>query len=100
MYYVGLLQENDKASERKCRDLLKNLFSDMNKRLQDGEYSQSGGYELYCRDRDAIVEQYRREPNKGVSVRTQSVFVKLFFEYIKDECVSKGSLIYLCLCAG
>uniref|UniRef100_A0A671K1B6 Guanylate-binding protein 1-like n=1 Tax=Sinocyclocheilus anshuiensis TaxID=1608454 RepID=A0A671K1B6_9TELE len=67
-----LLQENEKASERKCRDLLKNLFSVMNKRLQDGEYSQSGGYELYCRDRDAIVEQYCREPNKGVSVRTLS----------------------------
>ncbi|XP_059357406.1 guanylate-binding protein 1-like [Carassius carassius] len=67
MHYAGLLEENEMASERKCKDLLKNLFSDMNKRLQDGVYSQSGGYELYKRDRDAIVEQYRREPNKGVS---------------------------------
>ncbi len=71
MYYERMLQENVKASERKCGDLLKNLFSDMNKRLQAGEYIQSGGYELYCRDRNAIVEQYRRGPNKGVSVRTQ-----------------------------
>ncbi len=75
MRYIDLLEENKMASERKCRDLLKNLFSDMNKRLQDGEYSQSGGYELYCRDRDAIVEQYRREPNKGVSVRTLSMSI-------------------------
>lgn len=71
------------ASERKCQDLLKNLFSDMNNRLQNGEYSQSGGYDRYCRDRDAIVEKYRREPNKGVSVRTLSVcvFTKWFFKY-------------------
>ncbi|CAM4589267.1 unnamed protein product [Leuciscus chuanchicus] len=66
MYYVDLLEDNKMTSERKCQDLLNNLFSDMNKRLQNGEYSQSGGHELYCRDRDAIVEQYRREPNKGV----------------------------------
>ncbi|RXN34795.1 guanylate-binding 1-like protein [Labeo rohita] len=64
MYYVGLLQENEMASDRKCKDLLKNLYSDMNKQLQEGKYSQCGGYELYCKDRDAIVEQYRREPNK------------------------------------
>ncbi len=78
MCYTDLLEENKMASEKKCRDLLKNLFSDMNKRLQDGEYSQSGGYELYKRDRDAIVEQYRREPNRGIRVRTlQCLFVTL-----------------------
>ncbi len=43
MCYTDLLEENKMASEKKCRDLLKNLISDMNKRLQDGEYSQSGG---------------------------------------------------------
>uniref|UniRef100_A0A672T7S9 Guanylate-binding protein 1-like n=1 Tax=Sinocyclocheilus grahami TaxID=75366 RepID=A0A672T7S9_SINGR len=73
MCYADLLEQNQMASERKCRDLLKDLFADMNKWLQDGEYSQSGGYELYKRDRDAIVEQYRREPNKGVRVRTLSL---------------------------
>ncbi|XP_043076959.1 guanylate-binding protein 1-like isoform X3 [Puntigrus tetrazona] len=66
-YYAVLLQENEMSSEKKCRDLLNSLSSDMNKRLQDGEYSQPGGYELYSRDKDTIVEQYRREPNKGVS---------------------------------
>ncbi|XP_056600348.1 guanylate-binding protein 1 [Triplophysa dalaica] len=66
MCYVVLMEENEMASERKCKELLKDLFSDMNKRLQNGEYSQCGGYEIYCRDRDAIIVQYRREPNKGV----------------------------------
>ncbi|XP_016150663.1 guanylate-binding protein 1 isoform X1 [Sinocyclocheilus grahami] len=89
MYYVGLLQENEMASERKCRDLLKNLFSVMNKRLQDGEYSQSGGYELYCRDRDAIVEQYRREPNKGVSAEA------VLNEFLKERGPETNSILYM-----
>ncbi|XP_016329552.1 guanylate-binding protein 4-like [Sinocyclocheilus anshuiensis] len=89
MYYVCLLQENEMASERKCRDLLKNLFSVMNKRLQDGEYSQSGGYELYCRDRDAIVEQYRREPNKGVSAEA------VLNEFLKERGPETNSILYM-----
>uniref|UniRef100_A0A671K5A1 Guanylate binding protein 1 n=1 Tax=Sinocyclocheilus anshuiensis TaxID=1608454 RepID=A0A671K5A1_9TELE len=88
MYYVGLLQENEMASEKKCRDLLKNLFSDMNKRLQDGEYSQSGGYELYCRDRDTIVEQYRREPNKGVSAEA------VLNEFLNERGPEANSILY------
>uniref|UniRef100_A0A673LNH1 Guanylate-binding protein 1-like n=1 Tax=Sinocyclocheilus rhinocerous TaxID=307959 RepID=A0A673LNH1_9TELE len=87
MCYVDLLEENQMASERKCRDLLKNLFSDMNKRLQDGEYSQSGGYELYKRDRDAIVKQYRREPNKGV--RAEAVLE----EFLKERKPEANSIL-------
>ncbi|XP_050980294.1 guanylate-binding protein 2-like [Labeo rohita] len=87
--YVDLLQENEMASERKCRDLLKDLFSDMKKRLQDGEYSQSGGYEVYCRDRDAIVEQYRREPNKGVSAEA------MLNEFLKDQGPEAKSILYI-----
>ncbi|XP_052403559.1 guanylate-binding protein 1-like isoform X4 [Carassius gibelio] len=89
MDFVCLLQENEMASERKCRDLLKNLFSDMNKRLQDGEYSKSGGYELYCRDRDAIVEQYRREPNKGVSAEA------VLNEFLNERGPEANSILYM-----
>ncbi|XP_073705467.1 guanylate-binding protein 3-like [Garra rufa] len=87
--YVGLLQENEMASDKKCRDLLKNLFSDMKKRMQNGEYSQSGGYELYCRDRDAIVEQYRRELNKGISAEA------MLNEFLKDQGPEAKSILYI-----
>ncbi|XP_067309373.1 guanylate-binding protein 2-like isoform X2 [Pseudorasbora parva] len=86
VHYIGLLEENVNASEKKCRDMLKNLFSDMNKRLQNGEYSKSGGYELYCRDRDAIVEKYRREPNKGVSA--------MLNEFLNDRGAEAKSILY------
>ncbi|KAK7163480.1 hypothetical protein R3I93_007516 [Phoxinus phoxinus] len=88
VHYIGLLKDNEMASERKCRDLLKNLFSDMNKRLQNGEYSQSGGYELYCRDRDAIVEKYRREPNKGVSAEA------VLNEFLNERGAESNSILH------
>uniref|UniRef100_A0A8C1QFG4 Guanylate-binding protein 1-like n=1 Tax=Cyprinus carpio TaxID=7962 RepID=A0A8C1QFG4_CYPCA len=87
MFYTDLLEENKMTSERKCRDLLKNLSSDMNKRMQDGEYSQSGGYELYKRDRDAIVEQYHREPNKGI--RAEAVLE----EFLKEREPEANSIL-------
>nr|XP_055059156.1 guanylate-binding protein 1-like isoform X1 [Misgurnus anguillicaudatus] len=66
IYYAALLNQNEMASEEKCKELLKKLFSYMSERLQNGAYSQPGGYEVYCRDRDAIIALYRGEPNKGV----------------------------------
>ncbi|XP_073705734.1 guanylate-binding protein 3-like [Garra rufa] len=87
-YYMCLLQENEMASEKKCRGLLKDLFSEMNKRLQEGKYSQSGGYELYCRDRDTIVEQYRREPNKGVSAEA------MLNEFLNERGPEANSILY------
>ncbi|KAL1280784.1 hypothetical protein QQF64_015384 [Cirrhinus molitorella] len=87
-YYTCLLQENEMASERKCRDLLKDLFSDMNKRLQEGKYSQSGGYELYCKDRNAIVEKYRGEPNKGVSAEA------VLNEFLNERGPEANSILY------
>ncbi|ROI69419.1 Guanylate-binding protein 1 [Anabarilius grahami] len=88
MKYIDLMEENEMASERKCRDLLKNLFSDMNKRLQNGEYIKSGGYELYCRDRDSIVKQYRREPNKGV--RAEAVLN----EFLNEQGTEANSILH------
>ncbi|TRY66321.1 hypothetical protein DNTS_024317 [Danionella cerebrum] len=87
-FYAVLLQENNSASEKKCRDLLKNLFADMSQRLQGGVYSQSGGYDHYCRDRDAVVSQYRREPNKGVSAEA------ILNEFLNERGAEAQSILY------
>nr|XP_055059192.1 guanylate-binding protein 1-like isoform X1 [Misgurnus anguillicaudatus] len=61
-----LMEENEMTSEKKCRELLKDLSLDMTERLKNGEYIKCGGYEVYSSDRDAIITKYHREPNKGV----------------------------------
>lgn len=60
------MDENEKASDKKCKELLKKLFFEMSERVKKGEYSRCGGYAAYCRDRDAIIEKYHIKPNKGV----------------------------------
>uniref|UniRef100_W5L2V8 Guanylate binding protein 1 n=1 Tax=Astyanax mexicanus TaxID=7994 RepID=W5L2V8_ASTMX len=64
--YLELVDQNMAASERRCQELLLNLYQEMSKRLQQGHYAQPGGYQLYCTDRDAIITHYQSEPNKGV----------------------------------
>nr|XP_055059168.1 guanylate-binding protein 1-like [Misgurnus anguillicaudatus] len=81
-YYIILLEENEMASERKCKELLKDLFSNMNERLNNGEYSRCGGYKVYCRDRDAIIEQYHSKPNKGV--RAEAVLNEFMNERVAE----------------
>ncbi|XP_051555412.1 guanylate-binding protein 1-like [Myxocyprinus asiaticus] len=88
MYYVDLMDKNELASELKCRELLKNLFSEMSERLQNGVYSQSGGYELYCRDRDAIIAKYRSEPNKGVRAET------VLNQFLNERGAEAKSILY------
>ncbi|XP_051555413.1 guanylate-binding protein 1-like [Myxocyprinus asiaticus] len=88
MYYVDLIDKNEMASQQKCGQLLKNLFSEMSERLQNGVYSQSGGYELYCRDRDDIIAKYRSEPNKGV--RAEAVLN----EFLNERGAEAKSILY------
>ncbi|XP_022519957.2 guanylate-binding protein 1 [Astyanax mexicanus] len=64
--YLELVDQNMAASERRCQELLLDLYQEMSKRLQQGHYAQPGGYQLYCTDRDAIITHYQSEPNKGV----------------------------------
>ncbi|XP_051984796.1 guanylate-binding protein 1-like isoform X1 [Xyrauchen texanus] len=85
--YIDLIDKNEKTSEKKCGDLLKNLFSEMSEQMQNGLYSQPGGYELYCRDRDAAVAEYRSEPNKGV--RAEAVLN----EFLKERGAEANSIL-------
>ncbi|XP_048882135.1 guanylate-binding protein 1-like isoform X4 [Brienomyrus brachyistius] len=64
--YAALLAENEEASEELCRQLLSQLSQPMATKLENGSYAKPGGYELYCVDRQALLDEYNRKPNKGV----------------------------------
>nr|XP_023671217.1 guanylate-binding protein 1-like isoform X2 [Paramormyrops kingsleyae] len=64
--YADLLTENEEASEELCRQLLSQLSQPMATKLENGSYAKPGGYELYCVDRQALLDEYNRKPNKGV----------------------------------
>lgn len=68
-HFAELTAQNMEASEQKCQQILSELCKGMNERVQQGEYAKSGGYKLYCKDRDNVITQYQSQPNKGIQVR-------------------------------
>ncbi|XP_030641370.1 guanylate-binding protein 1-like [Chanos chanos] len=86
-YYAGLLLQNEKASEKKCRELLTDFYAPVAQKLQEGCYAQPGGYEVYCRDRDNILAQYRNQGNKGV--RAEDVLE----EFMKERSAESNSIL-------
>ena len=63
-----LITLNMEASEKLCQKLLLGLYATMAINLKQGRYSKAGGYEIYCRDRDAMVAKYRQHDKKGMKV--------------------------------
>ena len=66
--YEKLITLNMEASEKLCRKLLLDLHAPMAANIQQGSYVKAGGYEIYCRERDAMVAKYRQHDKKGMKV--------------------------------
>ncbi|KFW67441.1 Interferon-induced guanylate-binding protein 1, partial [Pygoscelis adeliae] len=63
---VKFCVDNEQASRAKCEAALRDLSQGMERRICDGVYSVSGGYQLFKGDQQALVEKYREMPGKGV----------------------------------
>ncbi|XP_056603484.1 guanylate-binding protein 6-like [Triplophysa dalaica] len=62
------LSNNEKASEDKCESLLSVLSEPMTERINKGFYARAGGYDLFCRDLEDIVNQYNLLAYKEVKI--------------------------------
>ena len=62
------LHHNEKASKKKCQDLLTSLSAKMTDQLQKGFYAKPGGYKLFSKDMESIVEEYNSQTTKLVKV--------------------------------
>ncbi|XP_074786104.1 guanylate-binding protein 7-like [Athene noctua] len=58
--------DNDQASRDKCEAALRDLSQAMKRRINNGTYSMSGGYQLFREDQKELVEKYQELPGKGV----------------------------------
>ncbi|XP_048882139.1 guanylate-binding protein 1-like isoform X8 [Brienomyrus brachyistius] len=85
--YAALLAENEEASEELCRQLLSQLSQPMATKLENGSYAKPGGYELYCVDRQALLDEYNRKPNKGVKAE------KVLENFLKEKSTESTSVM-------
>lgn len=67
-HYAELTVQNLEASEEKCQKILHDLYREMEKHVQNRDFTKPGGYKLYCTHRDNLITLYHREPNKGIQV--------------------------------
>ncbi|KAM4652200.1 guanylate-binding protein 1-like [Discoglossus pictus] len=66
--YSDFQEKNQATSREICRVLLENLSVNLNRNLSEGVYSKPGGFLLYTKDRDLIVQSFKRTPCRGVKV--------------------------------
>ncbi|KAI5092914.1 guanylate binding protein 1 [Silurus meridionalis] len=65
-HYAELSVLNMEASEKKCQQILSDLYKEISERIQNRDFLKPGGYKLYCTHRDNIILQYHSQPNKGI----------------------------------
>ncbi|XP_065605782.1 guanylate-binding protein 1-like [Cyrtonyx montezumae] len=63
--YSRLQEENEAASQRRCRALLAELARPLDTNLARGTYAQPGGYHAYEAERQKLLEGYREAEGKG-----------------------------------
>ncbi|XP_078507500.1 guanylate-binding protein 1-like isoform X2 [Lissotriton helveticus] len=67
--YVALVAKNENSSLVRCRSLLKDLSTKLEKNVSSGDYTKAGGHTAYICDRDEVVKQFQESPNKGVKAQ-------------------------------
>ncbi|XP_031450933.1 guanylate-binding protein 1-like [Phasianus colchicus] len=59
-------RRNEEASEQRCQAVLRELWQDVEHRLQCGDYAAPGGAQLFQDDLCRVLEDYQWWPEKGV----------------------------------
>ncbi|XP_042559578.1 guanylate-binding protein 1-like [Clupea harengus] len=85
--YDQLITLNMEASEKLCRKLLLDLYAPLAASIQQGNYAKAGGYEIYCRDRDAMVAKYRQHDKKGMKGE------ELLEDFLQEKNVEATSIL-------
>ncbi|XP_015738975.1 guanylate-binding protein 1-like [Coturnix japonica] len=57
---------NEKASEKRCQEVLKNLWQDVELRIHCGDYAAPGGAQRFQDDLCSVLDEYRQWPEKGI----------------------------------
>ncbi|XP_078507508.1 guanylate-binding protein 3-like [Lissotriton helveticus] len=67
--YAAMVAKNENSSLERCRSLLKDLSTNLEKNVTSGVYSRPGGHKTYMCDSAEVVEQFQESPNKGVKAQ-------------------------------
>ncbi|NXC40721.1 GBP1 protein, partial [Penelope pileata] len=82
-------RRNEEASEQRCREVLQELWQDVELRLQRRDYVAPGGARLFQEDLGCVLEAYQGWPDKGVKA-----------EAVLEEFLRERQALVHALCAA
>ncbi|RXN12686.1 guanylate-binding 1-like protein [Labeo rohita] len=85
--FDGYLCQNEQASKKLCEDLLSSLSAPMMENLKQGFYAKPGGYDLFCKDLEDIVNKYNSQTNKEVKAE------EVLEEFLKQKSVDSKVIL-------
>nr|XP_055045670.1 guanylate-binding protein 1-like isoform X2 [Misgurnus anguillicaudatus] len=85
--FEGYLILNEQASKSKCEDLLSSLTAPMMENLKQGLYAKPGGYNLFCKDLEDVVQKYNIQAKKEVKAE------EVLDEFLKQKSVESKAIL-------
>ncbi|XP_066561876.1 guanylate-binding protein 1 [Amia ocellicauda] len=64
--YESIFLKNEEESTKRCLSLLQQLYTQLEKKVNEGIFMRQGGYQQYKGDLEGIVNQYKSQPRKGI----------------------------------
>lgn len=81
------LSLNEQASKSRCEDLLSSLTVEMTENLKQGLYAKPGGYDLFCKKLEDIVQKYNIQAAKEVKAE------EVLEEFLKQKSVESKAIL-------
>ncbi|XP_065145705.1 guanylate-binding protein 4-like [Paramisgurnus dabryanus] len=81
------LSLNEQASKKRCEDLLSSLTAEMTENLKQGLYAKPGGYDLFSKDMEDILQKYNIQAAKEVKAE------EVLDEFLKQKSVESKAIL-------
>uniref|UniRef100_A0A9J8AVA4 GB1/RHD3-type G domain-containing protein n=1 Tax=Cyprinus carpio carpio TaxID=630221 RepID=A0A9J8AVA4_CYPCA len=81
------LCQNEHASKKRCEEILSSLSAPMMVKLKKGFYAKPGGYDLFCKDLEDIVNKYNSQAKKEVKAE------EILEEFLKQKSVDSKAIL-------
>ncbi|KAM8998753.1 guanylate-binding protein 3-like [Sarcophilus harrisii] len=62
----GFIRQNEEVSTKYCQDQLEHLSWSLKEAISEGTFSVPGGYNIYRKEREEIINNYHQLPRKGL----------------------------------
>ncbi|XP_053547057.1 LOW QUALITY PROTEIN: guanylate-binding protein 1-like [Bombina bombina] len=93
-------KHNEEKSIIICRNLIKQLSANLDKKLKHGDFCKAGGHKLFTEEKQKLIDEYNTTPGKGIKSPSLSLNSLLCTQILKArnmENVNNGAHCIICV---